>query len=101
MLLSVRLMKSYLEVIRGYLGVVGLLVADEGHQVRSLEIAGAALEVVGSAAFRRHHLLSANSNFLIFKFFPRAQKTRLMSRGYRSQLNTLARKGGEGEGTLS
>ena len=67
-------MKSYLEVIRGYLGVVGLLVADEGHQVRSLEIAGAALEVVGPAAFRRHHLLSANSNFLIFKFFPRAQK---------------------------
>ena len=60
-------MKSYLEVIVGALlgFVVGLLVADEGHQVRRLEIAGSALEVVGPAAFRLHHLLSLGELKLI------------------------------------
>ena len=89
-------MKSYLEVIRGYLGVVGLLVADEGHKVRSLEIAGAALEVVGPATFRRHHLLG-ELKLIDFQLFPRAQKN--VSFATRLQISIKhARKEGRGRG---
>ena len=58
---------SSLEVVRRkvasgtLLQIVGLLVADESHQVRRLEVAGAALEDVGATAFGRrtlHHLVT-------------------------------------------